>query len=92
MAFRAAVASVIPVVTLLAYLAFGLYGLYLERQLVRLGGREQVISKQTRWDPSLYPDEAAPWIARDRLWHRLRIGVWLGLIVVANTLYFLLRP
>ena len=92
MALRAAVASAIPVATLLAYLAFGVYGLYVERKLVRLGGREQVLSKQTGWDPSLYPSEAAPWIARDRLWHRLRIGVWLGLIVVANALYFVLSP
>jgi hypothetical protein len=92
LAFRAAVAATIPIATLLAYLGFGLYGIYLERKLAQIGGRERVISKETRWDSSLYPAEAAPWIARDRWWHRLRIVVWLGLVVVANGLYVLIKP
>jgi hypothetical protein len=92
LAFRAAVAAAIPVAALLAYLAFGLYGLFLSRKLRSFRGRGEALTKESLWNAALYPPEAAKWIARDQAWNRYRIAVWLGLIVVANALYFLIKP
>jgi hypothetical protein len=82
----------VPVVTVLAYVAFGLYGFVVEQKLISFRGLGEPLSKESRWNAALYPPAAAKWIARDRIWHTLRIGVWLGLIVVGNALYFLIKP
>jgi hypothetical protein len=89
--FRAVVAGAIPILALVAYAAFALYGFYLNEKLItfRLG---EPISKEDRWNAALYPDDARKWIARDRTWHKLKAVVWLGLIVVGNGLYFLIKP
>ena len=88
---RAAVATAIPILALIAFGAFALYGFYLEQKLItfRLG---EAITKENRWNAALYPEAAAKWIKRDRMWHKLRTVAWLGLIGVANALYFLIRP
>ena len=91
-AFRSGVAATIPVLAVLAYLVFGIYGMYLEAKIERLRGVGQEISKENRWNAALYPEGSEKWLSRDRAWHRLRIPVWLGIIVVANILYFLIRP
>jgi hypothetical protein len=55
-------------------------------------GVGQDISKENRWNAALYPQGSEKWLSRDRAWHNLRIPVWLGIIVMANILYFLIRP
>jgi hypothetical protein len=89
---RSGFAAAIPVLTVLAFLAFGLYGMYLEEKVERLRGIGQEISKENRWNPALYPPGSEKWLSRDQAWHRLRIPVWLAIIVTANILYFLIRP
>ena len=91
LAFRAAVATTIPIVALIVFGAFAVYSFYVEQKLItfRLGEK---ITKENRWNAALYPEEAAKWIARDRMLHRLRTVVWLGLIFVANALYSLIKP
>ena len=88
--FRAAVAGAIPILALVAFAAFAVYGFYLNEKLItfRLG---EPISKEDRWNAALYPEEAEKWIARDRTWHKLQLVVWLGIIVVGNALYFLIK-
>ena len=89
--FRAVIAGAIPILALVAYAAFALYGFYLNEKLTtfRLG---EPIAKEDRWNPALYPDEAERWLARDRTWHKLQWAVWLGIIVVGNVLYFVIKP
>lgn len=92
LAIRSAVASVIPILGLLAFAGFSLYGLYLGEKVARFRGPGEFHSKENRWNPELYPPEAAPWLAKDRRWERLRVPVWLGIIVVSNVLYLLVKP
>jgi hypothetical protein len=84
-------ASAAFTLVLLAYIAYGVYGIYLEHALARfrLGERPP---KHRRWDPALYAPGAARWIVRDRRWHRLRYGVWIGAIALGNVLYLVIRP
>ncbi|MDB4887867.1 MAG: hypothetical protein JWN79_3305 [Gemmatimonadetes bacterium] len=92
LAFRSALASAIPPLSVLWFLAFSIYGMYLEERLSRYRGVGQHIARENRWNPGLYPVEAAKWLARDQRWHQLRIPVWLGTLVVSNVLYFLVKP
>ena len=92
LAIRAAVASAIPILGLLAFLAFNLYGLYLGEKVGRFRVPGEFHSKDNRWNPELYPPEAAPWLTKDRRWARARVPVWLGIIVVSNLLYLLVKP
>lgn len=88
---RTTAANVVWIAILLAYLVYAAYGLYLEDKLGRLRGIGQEISRENRWNPNVYPADAAKWLARDRLWHRMRYIVWLGLLFVGGILNVLIR-
>ena len=88
---RTIATNVVWIAILLAYLVYAAYGLYLEDKLGRLRGIGQEISRESRWNPNVYPPDAAKWLARDRLWHRMRYIVWLGLAFVGGILNVLIR-
>jgi hypothetical protein len=75
---------------LLAYLAYGLLGLVYEQQLAQFHSGT-LPERKSRWDLSQYAPGAERWLARDRLWHRLRYSVWIGGVVLMNVLYVALR-
>jgi hypothetical protein len=76
---------------LLAYLTYGILGIVYEQRLAQF--REgPPPEKDSRWDPGRYAPGAEKWLARDRLWYRLRYPVWIGCIILGNVLYFALKP
>ncbi len=75
---------------LLAYLAYGMLGIIYERRLAHFHGGT-LPERKLRWDLSQYAPGAERWLARDRLWHRLRYPVWIGGVVLMNVLYFALK-
>ena len=85
-----AAANLVWITALLLYLAFAVYGLYVQDKLRRLRCTSQPISRENRWNQSLYRPEAAKWLARARLWQRLELVVWIGLPAAAGLLNVLL--
>jgi hypothetical protein len=75
---------------LLAYGAYGVLGLVYEHRLSQF--RDGPLpKKELRWDPAQYAPGAEKWLARDRLWHRLRYPVWIGAAILLNVLYLALK-
>ena len=87
--FRVLAARFVVVAAVGIFVAHSLYGLYLARKLAVLAGPRRRAGA-ARWDPANYPPEARPWLARDRRWRRSRTWVWLGSILGADVLYYVL--
>jgi hypothetical protein len=79
---------IIAPLTLGAYLAFGILGIRLEHRAARL--RIEEPPPRDRWNSQYYRPEADALLRQNRRWERARVPVWLGLILLANLLYWIL--
>lgn len=71
------------------FLGYSAYALYLDLKVGEYV-RGALPPKSDRWNPAHYKPGVEPWLARYQRWHRWRIAVWLGCLLGANLLYWLL--
>jgi hypothetical protein len=75
---------------LLAYFTYGVLGLVYEQRLEQF--RDGPLPKKDlRWDPARYAPGAEKWLARDRLWYKLRYPVWIAGMILMIILSFALK-
>lgn len=77
------------ILILAGFLAHGIYGLYLDYQLDRFRLTERV-RRRDRWDPEVYASEGHRWLERSKRHARWSWAVWIGTIVGANLLCYLM--